>query len=370
MKFTINKNIFSEALKNINNLVSNNMNPRLTSVHIKTENNQLYLIATNGISSYQQIINEVTIEKDGDILVNANLLYRYVSQFSQNELTLNQIDENILQIKTDKSSSEINLTDNYSFPIIKFDYEGWKKITLSFDTLKNIQERVKPFVSNVSQNQYNITNGIYFNAIDDKQMECVASDMFMASYYKFDYEGSPIKFVIGTEAIDYAISISSSRKNKTVDFYLDNKNCILKIDNTLMSFSLYDNTYPNITKTLLEPQKYSFTVKLDELNNSLNRGSVFVSKEKRPIANLKIENNKLNIKFTSSETGNSFEEMELVNCNTEQFEAKFNQKLLSDLLHTIKSPTVTFNFNRSNVAIIITSENPYFINVIMPIRSI
>ncbi len=372
MKFTIKKNILVSCLKSINNLIdSNSLNPNLAAVHIKVSNDKLIFIATNGSSSYQQTIYDVEIEKTGDILVKAKLLYNYVSKIDQPTITINQIDERILQINTPKSSSEINLIDDSSFPMLGFEYEGWKKITLSYDTLLNISQRVKPFVAiNYSTTNPSV-NGILFNPIDEKQMECVASDSFRMAYYKFDYEGEPTKFVIEPKAIDMAVDILTSSKNKTLDIYLDNKECILKINDILIKFSLYNKEkYPNIITAILSKPKYSFTVKLNELFNALNRGSVVVANEQKPIANFKIENSKLSIKFISSETGNCFEELDLIGTNIENFEFKLNQKLFLPLLNTIKTDTVTFNFNGANSHIIISTENPYFLNLIVPWRSL
>lgn len=371
MKITVKKQVLVECLKNVNNLIdANNINPVLSGVNIKTLNNKLIIIATNGTSSYMQTIEDGDIKEDGNILVRARFFYNIISKIDQEEITLNQIDDGILQIKTPKFSCEINLIDASSFPIISFEYNGFKKISFDRDTLNNIYERVVPFVAVPTHNQYDFSNALSFAAIDEKEMECVACDSFRVGYCKFNYQGDPIKFIIGPEAIRMACDISSSRNNKSVEWYINNKKCILKIDNTLVSFGLYENNYPDITKSLLAPQKYHFTVKLSDLHNALSRGSVFVSNEKRPAANFKISNNKLLIKFVSSEAGNSYEELDITESNIENYEVKLNQKLFSDLISTISSNTITFNFNGEFTPIIIDSENKYFKNLILPLRNL
>ncbi|MCQ2747829.1 MAG: hypothetical protein MJ223_00910 [Mycoplasmoidaceae bacterium] len=125
MKFVVKKSLLVNSLKNINNLIdSNNLNPTLSAVHIKSVDNKLLLVATNGSSSYQELISDVKIEQPGDILVKAKFLYNYVTKLDQENITINQIDEKILQINTPKSSSEIILIDDSSFPIIDFEYKG------------------------------------------------------------------------------------------------------------------------------------------------------------------------------------------------------------------------------------------------------
>ncbi|MCQ3907438.1 MAG: hypothetical protein MJ219_01445 [Mycoplasmoidaceae bacterium] len=125
MKFTIKKNIILDCLKNINTLIdTTNVNPTLSAVHIKADQNKLIFIATNGSAKYQQTIKEVKITDGGDILVEAKLLYSYISKINQEDITINQIDEKILQIHTQKFSCEINLIDDSSFPILTFEYEN------------------------------------------------------------------------------------------------------------------------------------------------------------------------------------------------------------------------------------------------------
>lgn len=125
MKFEIKKSILSNSLKNINNLIdANNLNPNLSGVFIKARDNKLTLIATNGSSCYQQIISDVTIKEAGDILVKPKILYSYISKINQEMITINQIDEKILQIHSEKYSCEINLIDSSSFPILNFDHDN------------------------------------------------------------------------------------------------------------------------------------------------------------------------------------------------------------------------------------------------------
>lgn len=370
MEIIIEKQEFSKALKNINDLVSNCNTPILSCVYINTENDKLFLTATNGTSSYKQEIKNIQIKKQGNVLVNANLLYNIISKINQIEILIQQIDDNILQIKTPTFSCEINLNDSLAFPKILFDCNNSKKIILTKDTVNNIKDKILPFTTNLFNNTYNITSGIYFHAINNKQMECVASDSFKMGYYKFDYEGDAYNFIIGKDVINFASSILISSNSKTIEMLFNNQNCILKIDNILMSFALFDNAYPNIIPTILSPQKYKFSLKLNDLVNALNIGSTFVSKERKPEVVFNLVGDKLNVKFMSAETGNSFEQIPIFDANTDKFSVKFNQKYFTELLKTVKSENISFNFTEYNRMLIISSDNPYFLNLILPIRSV
>ena len=104
-------------------------------------------------------------------------------------------------------------------------------------------------------------HGILFNPINEKNMECVASDGIRIAYYKFDYEGASIKFVADPNVIEFANSLLNTTKNKTIDFYIKDRKCALFLNNTTIIFNLYENNYQNIISPLFNEQKYSFTVK-------------------------------------------------------------------------------------------------------------
>ena len=370
MQAIIQRQEFVKALRNINDLVNYCNTPILSCVYIKTDDKKIILTATNGSISYQQEIVNIQIKKQGNILINANLFYSIISKIHQDEIFINQIDDNILQVKTPTFSCEINLNDSLAFPRLSFDYSNSTKIILQRDTINNIKDKILPFTTNLFNNTFNITTGIYFHAINEKQMECVASDSFKMGYYKFDYEGDANNFIISRDVINFAYSILLGSNSKTTEILFNNQNCILKIDNILMSFGLFDNAYPNIIPTILSPQKYKFSLKLNDLVNALNTGAAFVSKEKKPEVIFNLAHDKLNVKFMSSETGNSFEQISIFDCNTDKFSVKFNQKYFSELLKTIKSEIITFNFSQYNGLLIISSDNPYFLNLILPIRSV
>ena len=124
MKFVIKKKIIFEALKNVSTIVSNenDINLIFSSVYFKVGNNSITLIATNGNNSFKQVIKEVKVEEDGFFLVKAKFIFSIVAKIEESVIEFNQIDNNILQIKTSNFSCVLNLIEKYSFPLIDFDY--------------------------------------------------------------------------------------------------------------------------------------------------------------------------------------------------------------------------------------------------------
>lgn len=371
MKFTIKKNTILEALKYVNNIIdSNNINPILSAVNLICENKQLILIATNGENSYKQTIMDIKSEKDGNILIKARILYNVISKLDNNEILLNQLDDAILQIKTSNFSCEINLIEKFSFPIINFDHSNWNKFILKQKDISMINSKITPFVSNIFENSYNILNGVFFNPINEKEIETIATDGFKLNYYSFNYEGKVNSFTIPVQVIKICDEILQTKKSDELTFYTNDRNIVADFKDTIILFSLFSGKYPNVTKSLLEEQKHNFTVKTSDLANALARGSIFVTTEKKPIVTLKINNDEFEIKFNNMEIGNSYETIKIVNQNIKDFSFKLNQKFLSDLISVVSEQEITFNFNGENKPIILTSSNKNLVSLILPIKSL
>lgn len=126
MKFTIPKKAITEALKNANTIVGNenDINLVLSSIHFDVKNGTVVLTATNGNNSFRQTIKDVKTDEDGCFLVKAKFIYNIISKIEEKEIEFNQIDANILQIKTINFSCVINLIEKYSFPLIDFDFSN------------------------------------------------------------------------------------------------------------------------------------------------------------------------------------------------------------------------------------------------------
>ena len=378
MKLTIKKNLILEALKNVNNIVNvNNLNPILSSVLLKTEDDKLVITATNGTNSYLQTISDIKIKKEGEILVRAKFLYNIISKIEHQEVEINQLDEKLLEVKTTNFSCEINLTEQRSFPIIDFNYQNLTKIILTQDVMINVASKITPFCS--IGDTYLTLEGILFKNIDSKNMECISTNKVTASYYCFNYQlqnptnvnEGDIKFVIAPEAIKIVLEILSSRKIKEFDLYTDDKKCIFKIQDTLLSFVLYENNtypFPDIVDKLLARQKYSFTVKTHDLLLALQRGCLFVNNEAQPTVKFHIGDKTLDIKFTSCDVGSSFEQITFEDKNIGFLDFSLNPKMLVQIVASINMPEITFNCDNETSPIVISTKNKYFVNLIMPCK--
>lgn len=367
MKILIKKSILLASIKSTTNIVDhNNVNPMMASVRFQVNEDQLILTATNGSNAFQQKIKDLKIIEKGEFLIRGKLLFNIISKIACDEIELSKIDENLLQIKTPNFLCEINLVENDFFPIIDFDYSNWKKIIFSKKNIIDITKKILIFLPIFIDDKFNCINGIYFNTIDSNWIECIATNRIAVGYHKFEYSGDKVKFIIGMEAIKAINDVFSSQKKDSVEIYLTDKKAIFKVDDVLLSFSLFENCYPNITDKILAKQKYSFTIESASLLNALSQGSSLIVDDSKPIVDFVVSKSILEIKFNSIEVGNSIEKINLIDKDANSIDFKLNQKIIQQIIMSINSPTITFNYDGKNKPIIITSQNKDFLNLIMP----
>lgn len=372
MKIIIKKDKFVNSLKLINNVIDHNSyNPILTAIEIEVMEKNIIIIGTNGNTNYKEVISEdFIVEKIGKILIKAKILFNILSKIDENEITIEKIDENITEIKTSSYSCNINLFDTSSFPIIEFKYDEWEQISFSKNDISNILFKISPFAVVNFDNKMNILNGVNFAILENNCIEVLATDSYKLGFLRIESKlNLNLNFTINTDILKIIGDIIQTKNSGLVELFIKNKNAIFKIGSILISFSLFTNEYPNVKNILFKEQKNYLTLNNKEISKALSRGSLFSTTNHHPVASLKIIDNKINVDFSLEELGNSHEEITIIERNNDNFNYKFNQQYLLQILNTISDKEISFKYNNENQPIIITSSNKNYFNLILPIKN-
>lgn len=278
MKFTIKKDVLFKNLKICNEVVNNiNINPVLSGVLIKVEDNKISLICSNQTTSCNlEINNNITISSTGSILIKCSLLFNIISKILEDTITFNLIDNSIIRISTEKFTSDLNLLDEFSYPLINFSHDNWKEIKLENNLFKKINNKLTS-TTLVTLDQTNVLTGIFFNTERlENNIEIISTDSFHLGYLKHQYNGEKVKFILNTQIIKLINSLTEDN-NQNILIYLNNKDIILNLNNTTILTRVIDGEYPLVNRTLEQEYKYKFNINKRELNNSINRGSVLLT---------------------------------------------------------------------------------------------
>ena len=126
MKFTIDKNLLVKKLKFCNEIISDLTTiPSLSGILINVEENKITLTSSNQTTSCKiEINNNITISSIGKILIKGNLLFNIISKLSDDKVTFNLIDNSIVRISTKTFTSDLNLLEDFSYPLINFQHNN------------------------------------------------------------------------------------------------------------------------------------------------------------------------------------------------------------------------------------------------------
>jgi DNA polymerase III sliding clamp (beta) subunit (PCNA family) len=214
MKFSINKTECINLLKPLLGIVDNtNPNINFSCFKIITKNKEIVAQACNSLIVCQNKTTNATIEKDGEILIKANLLFDIVSRSSVGSLNFDKVEENVLRISQNaKCFNDINLFELVQFPVLSFVKKETNQMVLPFKTLKEINDKIIPIIQN-NQQYNNVYNGISIDSETEKSLiELLGTDTHRLVVLKKDFIGESIKFILPTEVFR-AIYSSNTEKD-------------------------------------------------------------------------------------------------------------------------------------------------------------
>lgn len=372
MKFTIDKNLLVKKLKFCNEIISDLTTiPSLSGILINVEENKITLTSSNQTTSCKiEINNNITISSVGKILIKGNLLFNIISKLSDDKVTFNLIDNSIVRISTKTFTSDLNLLEDFSYPLIDFQHNNWKQFILEKEFLNKIHSKLTSTTLQ-SFDQTNVLTGIYFNSErEDGFIEATSTDSFHLTYLKHLYKGEKVNFILSLNEIKILNSILQETKSN-VNTYLNNKEILFQIDDITILSRIIDGQYPSITKILKNNYDYKFLINKKKIFESINRGIVLVTSDKKPIIQLNIEKEKIITTFKNIECGSCYEEIEIKNYNGPEANIYLNAKFLLDLIKNITSDEIEFNFVNSTSPIILKDlKDQEFIGLIVPRKNI
>lgn len=370
MKLTIQKEIILQALKKINNVVGETITtPVNDGVLIKVEKQRIIFKA---VGTHAAIMFEtqqgINTELEGEILVKTKLIYNIISKIRTQAIDLECVDNSVLRIKAEKFSSDINLFDSSLFPTINFQTTSFKKIQLDQNFIKLILNKLVPCAT-TTETRNIACNTILIDSLNQPNtIEAIGTDGNHLAYLKQAYEGEKFKLIIPTVTLK---QIEGMLDYPNVEFFINNKNMIVKTDTTTLLLRTTEGEYPNLTKPLQSLNPNKIIINTQALIGAVDKVTLLALAEKKPAIQFNINNNMIKIVARSIEYGSAIEEIDITNPNNIQQSFTFNAKYLMDLLKNITTTDAVMEFSTHHKPAIFKEENnENYISLILPIMSL
>lgn len=362
MNIIINQKGFLSAIRVVERVISKNvMLPILNMIYLKTDNGRLKLTATNLEIGVNYWIS-AKINEDGEILIPAKIFSDFVSNVSDEKISLITVKNKII-VDSEHYKTQILGMDTKDFPIMpKIKKETVLKI--------NSQELKSSLLSVIDSSAVSETrpelNGIFINILENK-IEFAATDSFRLSEKITKISsGSPKSFIVPRNTIFEAIRILDDQTGDIDICVSDNQLLIYSPDFELVS-RLIDGRYPEYKKVI--PEKFMSLAKVNKLEFEKNIRLASVFSSSISDVKLKAESNKIEISAKNSDRGEISSSLtcELTN---KPFEVNVNYHYILDGLKSIPVEDVVLEYAGDGSPLVIRGENKKDQTyIIMPLRT-
>lgn len=373
MKFSINKDHFSNGLQQVLNVVaSRSTMPILSNVLIEAEEGHISLTTTNLDLGIRCRIKAEVSDK-GSLTLPVRKLATIVRELPVDEVFVETSENNQAKITSGGSLFKIMGISAEEFPPLPT-FENRKVFELSQDEIVHMLKSVS-YAQSTDENRY-ILNGVYFNFADEK-LTLVATDGRRLGLTGLELEVSeenagslilPAKTVGELERLmgkGEKVKIAFNDRQAAFEIAIDEGGDSGLVDHLYLVSKIVEGNYPNYRQVIPKETEHRVKIERELMLECVHRAAL-VTSDKSNSVKLKVSKNLLEISGQSTEYGESHESMAIAYDGPE-VQVAFNPQFLMEPLKALTKDEVFFEFkDELSPGLFKTLDN--FICVIMPLR--
>lgn len=370
MKLIVLKNNLKSGLDSVGRAVGSGINlPILGSVLIKTEENQIKLLATNLELAIDKTVFGKVVET-GSVAIPFNTLSSIVNNITSERINLDSDDKGNLNIQTDNYSATIQGSNEKDFPIIPQISQKEEFLEIDQDVLRTNLSRVV-IAGEASDIRPEIA-GVFFH-FEEGVLKLVATDSFrlaeaslMDNSIKNTFK-EDLEITVPLKTIQDFIR-ASSEDGGSVKIYSDNNQILFKAENMSLVSRVIDGKFPNYKAIIPDSIDTEVVLSREELVSALKLASSFASKSHD--IKLKTRDKKIVEIYSSDDSVGKNNYLLPAKIDGELMEATFNWKYLLDGVKGGSTKDVYLGLNGSERPTVI--KNPgdkQYIYILMPIKT-
>lgn len=362
---TIQKEPLLQAIKAIKSSVGKaNLQPILSTIHIKSENGGLTLTGTD-LSTSARAVVEANITEPIDICVNADRLDAIISRLE--DIIVIDLKEAFLIIKSGKAKFELLTLNSEEYPNPDFAINDTPIVLGENAFISGINKTI--FATAQSEVQA-VLNGVCFT-LNDNNFEFASCDGNRLSQIKFDI---PIhaqgQYIIPRKIL---LDIIKNVKDEIKLYINNNGNKItFETNNYLFTSSLLAGIYPKYQQLIPKNNPKKVIINKNALLHALETVAIMVD-DRTNIAHFKFTKDTLTLSSKTNDRGNAKDSLDLISSNNiDEYNIAFNYRYLIDCLKALNTNTenVIFEMANDNLgACIIKSEfEDNYLYLLMPVK--
>ena len=372
MKFTIERNIFLNALVNSSRLITGKeINAILTNIKLEVTNEKLFVISSNGECSTKIVIERFKNDKEyfrdvipGSILINSKVITEIVKRLDSKEIYFSVEDETIAKIVNDKSIYNINVIRANEYPDISFEENGVRVIIKKNQLLEACNQ--VSFAAMIKDSKP-LLKTVHIEGKNDKLI-FTATDGARLARKEMVYEGID-NFEVNIPSKLLNEALRSSSDEELIEFFITSSNCLFKFKDSYVLTSIMKGDYPDTKKIIPSTFFYTLEVNGVEFIKACERAAIF-SAEKENIVKLTLTKDECIISSKSQQNGDASESLSLFSFEGERLEISFNVEFVSQAINVLKSDEIIIKFlGEMKPFMIISKNDDTIIQLITPVRT-
>ena len=370
MKFKVKRTVLLEALNNVSKAISNkNIIPILSGIKFDLFKDKLVVTASDNDITIQTEIEkseDLVIEKTGNIVIKGKYILDIVRKLEAEFINIEIIDDHKIIIFTNNSQFNLNGIEAREYPDINLDLSE-DFVTMNINEFKNMITETN-YACSLDEARIVLT-GVNLK-IDNKTLECSATDSYRLSLKKFSLKNSiknNVDIIIPSKNLNELLKLMNSVEEE-IELHLFSNKIIFKFNNILFQSRLINGTYPNTKNLIPEDKLFELTVSKNEFYNMVDRASILNDDSDNNIITLEIKDQIMKVTSMSLEIGKVEETMSVT--VKDNIKISFSAKYMMDALKTIKSDNVIITFVGEIKPILLKNDdNDDLISLILPIRT-
>lgn len=366
MKVNFNRTALAQSLGLLSSVVpARTPKPQLRCVKITAEEDSVSICATDLEAGMNYTLNQVEVEKTGQVVVPADKLTPVVRETADDTITL-EADEQSCYITSSDSKFTI-----YGFPpdqypeVPGFEGEGELKVNIA-DLQDGIDQCL--FATAKESTRYAL-NGVLWEG-KGKKLFLVATDgrRLARTAVKLPAEPgerlSESQTIVPVKAMSLLDRISVDEQEQAQVKFVDSK-VIISCGPVVISSNLVEGNFPKYEDIIPSDYTKKLTLPTGPVLSAVRRSALITTEESRGIK-FSLDKNKLTVSSKAPEAGDAVINME-VEYSGEPVSIGFNPQFLMDVLKVMRTAEFEIELENSDSPALIKSGKE-LIYVLMPIN--
>jgi DNA polymerase-3 subunit beta len=367
MKVSFNRSALAEALGLVVSVVpSRTPKPVLRCVRIAASGKEVRICATDLEVGLNYLISEIEVQREGEVVVEADRLTAIVRESAEDVLVL-EAEGTGCEIRGADSRFTIYGQDPKQYPTVRSLEAGEADLQISLEQLQlGIQQCL--FATAKESSRYAI-NGVLWEA-KGKKLLLVATDGRRLARCRVDLEKAPpkdlgdLKIIVPSKTMSLLEKIGSKDKESVAVKLVENQ-VLIRCANVVVSSNLVEGNFPKYEDIIPKDYDKKLTLPTEAALSAVRRAALLTSEESKGI---KLSVGKDAIVFSGSSPEAGAAEVRMgVDYAGEPIDIGFNPHFLIDVLRVLQAPEFELELGQPDRPGLLKSGSE-FLYVLMPIN--